>query len=102
MQEDKSFIFDSLDYCMVSLKIFSSLVEGMKANIKRMEQDCNLGQITATELADYLVLKNIPFRKAHHIAGEIVAYAEKKELQIFELSLKEFKKFSKVISISAP
>ena len=97
MQEDKGFIFDSLDYCMVSLKIFSSLVEGMKANIKKMEQDCNLGQLTATELADYLVLKNVPFRNAHHITGKIVAYAEKKELQIFELSLDELKKFSKVI-----
>ena len=97
MQEDKRFVFDSLDHCLKSLEIFSSLVDSIVANTKKMREDCNLGQITATELADYLVTKNIPFRRAHNIVAKIVSYAEKENRQIFELSLKELKKKSKSI-----
>ena len=97
MQEDKGFVFESIDYCVSSLEIFSSLVEGLKINRKRMEEDCNLGQITATELADYLVLKGVPFRQAHSVVGKIVMYADKTKLQIFDLSLEELRKFSKKI-----
>ena len=97
MQEDKGFVFESIDYCVSSLEIFSSLVEGLKINRKRTEEDCNLGQITATELADYLVLKGVPFRQAHSVVGKIVMYADKTKLQIFDLSLEELRKFSKKI-----
>jgi len=97
MQEDKGFVFESIDYCISSLEVFSSLIEGLKVNRKRMEADCNLGQITATELADYLVLKGVTFRKAHSMVGKIVMYAERNKLQIFDLSLEQLKKFSKKI-----
>jgi argininosuccinate lyase len=63
-----------------------------------MKSDCFTGQITATDLADYLVEKGIAFRKAHEIVGKIVAHAEKKEVQIFELELSELRKFSKIIN----
>ena len=70
----------------------------MKVNMKKLEADCKLGQITATDLADYLVDKSMPFRKAHETVGKIVAFAESKGVQIFELEISELRKFSKLIS----
>ena len=98
LQEDKEFIFESMDYSNDSLLLLSLLIQGMKANVKKMEEDCSLGQITATDLADYLVDKSMPFRKAHETVGKIVAYAESKKVQIFELEITELRKFSKLIS----
>ena len=98
MQEDKEFIFSASDYCTSSLELFSHLVSGITANTEKMEADCNMGQITATDLADYLVERNVPFRKAHEIVGKIVKHAESKNLQIFDLPVSQLRKFSKVIS----
>ena len=63
-----------------------------------MKLDCNMGQITATDLADYLVERDVPFRRAHEEVGKIVKYAESKDLQIFDLSIGELRKFSNIIS----
>jgi argininosuccinate lyase len=97
MQEDKAYIFDSLDFSENSLALLKIVIDGMKPNIEKMKQDCFKGQITATDLADYLVEKNMPFRQAHSVVGKIVAFAETKNKQIFELDLKELKKFSRLI-----
>ena len=97
MQDDKEFIFSSLDYSEDSLRLMSIIIEGMKPNKAKMKEDCFKGQITATDLADYLVEKNMTFRKAHDVVGKIVAYAESKNLQIFELEISELMKFSKLI-----
>ena len=97
MQEDKEFIFNSVDFAEDSLALLSLIIDGMEPNIEKMKQDCFTGQITATDLADYLVEKNMPFRLAHEVVGKIVAYAESKEVQIFELDISELKKFSKLI-----
>ena len=70
MQEDKEFIFSASDYCTSSLELFSRMVSEMTANTERMEDDCNMGQITATDLADYLVERGMPFRKAHEVVGK--------------------------------
>jgi argininosuccinate lyase len=98
MQEDKEFIFSASDYCTSSLELFSHMISEMTANTERMKTDCNMGQITATDLADYLVERDIPFRKAHEIVGKIVKHAESKNLQIFELPISELQKFTNVIS----
>ncbi|MDG2061670.1 MAG: argininosuccinate lyase [SAR86 cluster bacterium] len=98
MQEDKAYIFNSLDNCIESLDIFSSMLKTVKINKAKMKEDCYIGHITATDLADYLVMKDIPFRKSHEIVGKAVAYAEDKGVQLFELNLNELKKFSKLIS----
>ena len=98
LQEDKDFIFRSIDYSNNSLVLLGLLIKGMKANTNKMEADCKLGQITATDLADYLVDKSMPFRRAHETVGKIVAYAESKRVQIFELEIQELRKFSKLIS----
>ena len=58
----------------------------------------SLGYITATDLADYLVERGMPFREAHEIVGKIVSTAEKKGLQIHELEITELKRFSKLIN----
>ena len=97
MQEDKEYIFNSIDFTQDSLALLSLVVDGMEPNIEKMKQDCFTGQITATDLADYLVEKNMPFRQAHEVVGKIVAYAESKEVQIFELELSELKRFSNLI-----
>ena len=97
LQEDKEFIFSSVDFADESLTLLSLIIDGMEPNIEKMKQDCFTGQITATDLADYLVEKNMPFRQAHEVVGKIVAYAESKEVQIFELDISELKKFSKLI-----
>tara|TARA_B100000686_G_scaffold286904_1_gene311991 strand:+ start:1676 stop:3076 length:1401 start_codon:yes stop_codon:yes gene_type:complete len=98
LQHDKEFIFGSVDYTNDSLALLALLIKDMQVNIKKLEADCKLGQITATDLADYLVDKSMPFRKAHETVGRIVAFAESKGVQIFELDTSELRKFSNLIS----
>ena len=98
LQDDKEYIFSSIDFTKDSLKLLSLIVDGMQPNIEKMKSDCFTGQITATDLADYLVEKGIAFRKAHEIVGKIVAHAEKKKVQIFELEISDLRKFSKIIN----
>ena len=98
MQEDKEYIFDSIDYSEHSLALLGLIIEGMQPNIQQMKADCYIGQITATDLADYLVERGMPFREAHETVGKIVSTAEMKGLQIHELELTELKGFSKLIS----
>ena len=97
LQEDKAFIFNSVDFTEDSLALLALVVEGMQPNTEKMRQDCFIGQITATDLADYLVEKNMPFRKAHEVVGKIVAHAETKKIQIFELEISELRKFTQLI-----
>ena len=97
MQDDKDYIFSSLDYSEDSIELLSIIIEGITPNKRKMKEDCFKGQITATDLADYLVEKDMPFRRAHETVGKIVAYAESKNLQIFELEISELRKFSKLI-----
>ena len=97
MQDDKGYIFSSLDYSEDSLSILATLIDGMIPNKTKMKEDCFKGQITATDLTDYLVEKGLSFRRAHEVVGKIVAYAENKNLQIFELEINELTKFSKLI-----
>ena len=97
LQDDKEYIFSSVDFSEDSLGLLSLVIDGMQPNKDKMKKDCYKGQITATDLADYLVEKNIPFRQAHEVVGKIVAYAENKNSQIFELDISELRKFSKLI-----
>tara|TARA_Y100001968_G_C19352120_1_gene715199 strand:- start:498 stop:1382 length:885 start_codon:yes stop_codon:yes gene_type:complete len=97
MQEDKAFMFSSLDYLEPALSLTAEMIKTMKVNKENMKKDCFKGQITATDLADYLVNKSVPFRDSHEIVGNIVAHAEDRSQQIFELTLDELKNFSKKI-----
>ncbi|PLX70750.1 MAG: argininosuccinate lyase [Denitrovibrio sp.] len=98
MQEDKEPVFDALDTLKASLKIFAPMVGKMKLKPAKMEKSAGAGYSTATDLADYLVRKGLPFRQCHHIVGSAVAYAIEKGADLSELSLDEFSKFTDVIT----
>jgi len=88
MQEDKEGLFDALDTWEMSLKMAVLVAEGVKVNSTATLSAAQQGYANATELADYLVNKDIPFREAHHIVGEVVlaAIAENKALEDFTLA----------------
>jgi argininosuccinate lyase len=93
LQEDKEPLFNSIDTLKASLGIFSEMLSSMKINAKAMK-DAVKNTVIATDLADYLVGKGVPFRAAHETAGKIVAYCEKTKKDISKLSVWEFQKFS--------
>ncbi|MBJ6752366.1 argininosuccinate lyase [Geomonas anaerohicana] len=94
MQEDKEPLFDTIDTVKGSLKIFADMVREMKVNEARMKTAAAAGFSTATDVADYLVRKGIPFRDAHEIVGKAVRYCIENEMDIPELSLAEWQIFS--------
>ncbi|MBU5611405.1 argininosuccinate lyase [Geomonas azotofigens] len=94
MQEDKEPLFDTIDTVKGSLKIFADMVREMKVNEARMKIAAAAGFSTATDVADYLVRKGIPFRDAHEIVGKAVRYCIENEMDIPELSLAEWQIFS--------
>lgn len=94
MQEDKEPLFDTIDTVKGCLKVFADMVREMKINPKRMEVAAAAGFSTATDVADYLVRKGIPFRDAHEIVGKTVRYCIENEMDIPELSLAEWQLFS--------
>jgi argininosuccinate lyase len=93
LQEDKEPLFNSIDTLKASLSIFSEMLSSIKINAKAMK-DAVKNTSVATDLADYLVKKGVPFRSAHETAGKIVAYCERSGKDIGTLSLWEFRKFS--------
>ena len=94
MHEDKEPLFDSSRTVRESLIGTALLLQGMRVNEERMRAACDDGFLTATDLAEYLARKGIPFRKAHEISGKIVRYCEEKGKRLKDLSLKEFRSFS--------
>ncbi|TKX30995.1 argininosuccinate lyase [Campylobacter estrildidarum] len=86
MQEDKEGLFDSVKTARESLIILNAMLKKIQINKENMLQACKKGHLLATDLADYLVReKNIPFRKAHFIVGDLVAQAEKKGIDISQI-----------------
>ncbi len=98
MQEDKPPLFDTVDTVKACLNILNEMLPKIKFNTKKMYEAASEGYTTATDLAEYLVRKGLPFRKAHEITGEIVLYCISKNKRLEELELQEFKKFSPLIS----
>lgn len=94
MQEDKEAIFDSLDTVKKCLSIFTPMIETMCANKENMYNAAGKGFINATDLADYMVKKGVPFRTAYKTVGQIVAHCIKTSNTLETLSLEEYKKFS--------
>ncbi|UUV19721.1 argininosuccinate lyase [Fusobacteria bacterium ZRK30] len=93
-QEDKEGIFDSIDTIKISLVIFKEMLVTMKINEKNMIKGIENGFINATDVADYLAKKGLPFREAHRIVGELVVYCEINKKRLSELKLEEFKGYS--------
>ena len=96
-QEDKELLFDSVDTARDCVEIFAAMVPQMTARREKMAAAAAHGYSTATDLADYLVGKNVPFRDAHEIVGRAVALAAKKHLALAELTLAELQGFHKAI-----
>ena len=94
MQEDKEPLFDSVDTLKPSLKIISELLKKMKINKEKMKEAAEKDFITATDIADYLVKKGLPFRKAHEVVGKMVNHCLKNALLFKNLKTKELKDFS--------
>ncbi len=91
MQEDKEGIFESIDTIRVMLKIMAGQIESLKVNKEKMLAASKEGYLNATDVADYLVGKNLPFRDAHHISARLVKYAMEKDLCLEELPLEIYK-----------
>ena len=98
LQEDKEGLFDALDTWHECLDMMSLVFEGIKLNKDKIEAAAKGGYSNATELADYLVSKGVPFREAHDIVGQVVLYAISVAKPLEDLSVDEFKKFSAVIA----
>ncbi|MBU5483839.1 argininosuccinate lyase [Clostridium sp. MSJ-11] len=96
MQEDKEGFFDGVNTVLSCLKIMKGMLSGLKIKAENTKKAVKKGFLNATEGADYLVTKNIPFRDAHRIIGEIVLYCEGAGKTIEELTLEELQKFSPV------
>ena len=94
MQEDKEPLFDTIDTVKGSLKIFADMIREMRVNSERMRMAAGQGFSTATDVADYLVRKGLPFRDAHEAVGKSVAYCVENQMDITELSLAEWQLFS--------
>ena len=97
LQEDKEHLFDALDTWQACLDMAALVLEDIKINYQNCQDAAKQGYSNATELADYLVAKGIPFRQAHHIVGEAVVAAIAKQKALEELTLEELKVFSDVI-----
>jgi len=98
MQEDKIPLFDTVDTLKICLEIINAMFPGITFNKKRMSATAGEGYSTATDIAEYLVRKGVPFREAHEITGRIVLHCIKKNIGLHELDLKELKAFSQAIS----
>jgi argininosuccinate lyase len=95
LQEDKEPLFDTVDSLKGCLGIITEMIKNLKFNRERMQKEASGGFSVATDVAEYLVMKGIPFRESHGIVGRLVAYCIEKNKEISDLTLKEFHRFHK-------
>ncbi len=98
MQEDKVSLFDSFNTVLQCLPIFNKMLSTAKFNVTIMEKAAEKGFMNATDCADYLTKKGMPFRSAYKIAGKLVAYCIENDKTLNELSLSELNSFSEVFT----
>ncbi len=94
MQEDKESVFDACDTVIMCLKVFTGMIKTLKANTANMKRAAQKGFINATDLADYLVKKGMPFRSAYKISGTLVALCIEKNTVLEELPIETYKEYS--------
>lgn len=97
LQEDKEQVFDALDTVKASLSITAELLDNTAFNVERLRAATIGGFMTATDLADYLVKRNMPFRQAHGVVGRIVALCQERDCELIDLNLNELRQFSELI-----
>jgi argininosuccinate lyase len=96
-QEDKEPLFDTVDTVTASLAVFTEMLGGIEVKREAMREAARQGYATATDLADYLVKKGVPFREAHEAVALAVRHAEARSKDLSELELAELQKFSSLI-----
>lgn len=94
LQEDKEGFFDAVDTIKFSLAVYRDMILTMTVNVDKMQQAVSKDFSNATDLADYLVRKGLPFRQAHEVVGKCVAYAILNGKFLPEISIEEYKEFS--------
>lgn len=96
MQEDKELAFDAMDTVKGCIALFNGMLETMELKKENMEKSAKNGFTNATDAADYLVKKGVPFRDAHSIVGELVLFCVKNQISLDEMPLEEYQKISPV------
>jgi argininosuccinate lyase len=91
LQEDKEQLFDSVDTVRSTVRIVAAMLVNVSVNERVCEEASDDSALLATDLADYLVRKSVPFRKAHHSVGAVVAFAEKADKPLSEVTVDEFR-----------
>lgn len=97
LQEDKEALFDTVDTVTSSLQVLTRMMPKVRFNKDIMKKASEKGYLTATDLAEYLVRKGMPFRDAHRVTGELVRHCIDNNKAMGDLSLKEFRRFSELI-----
>ena len=98
MQEDKETVFDACDTVKMCLRVFTEMISGMKALTANMRTAAQKGFINATDLADYMVRKGLPFRTAYKLSGQIVADCIARNLVLEDYPLEDYKAHSPLIA----
>jgi argininosuccinate lyase len=101
LQEDKEGLFDTVDTLLSTLRVFAEMVCGMKIDAARMRQAAEESYVLATDIADWLVSKGVPFRQAHGVVAELSRYAKAQGKAFSRLSLAEYRRFSDKFDESA-
>jgi argininosuccinate lyase len=97
-QEDKEPLFDTVETLMQTLRIYADMIAGIKVKPEAMRSAALQGYATATDLADYLVKKGLPFRDAHEAVAQAVRFAEQRGCDLADISIAELRQFSKLIA----
>jgi argininosuccinate lyase len=100
MQEDKEPLFDSVDTIKLALAVFAEMIAGMKVNAERVRAAASDPFLLATDLADWLVLKSVPFRHAHEIIGKLTAHSLATGTPFPDIPLEQYREFSPVFDAS--
>ena len=98
LQEDKEGFFDAIDTIKFTLAVYRDMILTMTVNENKMAEAVSKDFSNATDLADYLVRKGLPFRNAHEVCGKCVAYAILNIKCLGEISIEEYKQFSELIA----
>jgi len=98
LQEDKPALFDTVDTVKSCLSVLDEMLPNVMFNAERLRKAAEEEYLTATDIAEYLVRGGLPFRKAHEVTGRLVSYCVGRKKKLEELTIKELKKFSPLIS----
>ena len=100
LQEDKEAVFDAVDTTHASLQVMGLVLHGIRINVEAIAARLRGGFMGATEIADQLARKGMPFRDAHELVGRIVLYAQEHGRELWELSAEEYRRFSPLLDES--